>query len=230
MQLLTQPICCQTDRGMQSCVNTDFDNGTRFTINWLSVPFCNRTGGVIRHTFIHTIVIMRAALNIIQDNPYFHPLRLFWRLLGCPSLKERGKLGLSLCRALSLFSEDSRWAHLQNIPWDLQIMHPSLQFLDFSYLTHREQDRGHLLQKVNKNEIRHGTDAAGDCADALKHKMRCLREDLITSGSEMAFKWQNRQITEAEMDGNTFLCIMHGVFCQMLSKSITAGHLCYWPM
>jgi len=98
-------------------------------------------------------------------------------------------------------------------------MHPSLQFLDFSYLTHREKDRGHLPQKVNKNEIRHGTEAAGDCADALKHKMRCSSEDLITSGPEMAFKLQNRQITEAEMDGNTSLCIMHAVFCQRLSKT-----------
>lgn len=210
MRLLTQqPRSCQTERRIRSCVNIDSDNGTSFTINWLSVPFCNRTCGIIRHMFIHSIVIMQAALNIIQANPYFHPLRLFWRLLGCPSLKERGKLGLSLSRSLSLslFSEASRWAHLQNVPRDLQIMHPSLQFLDFSYLTLREKDRGHLPQKVNKNEIRHGTDAGGDCADALKHKMGCLSEDPKTLGAEMTFELQNRQITEAEIDGNT--CFMY---------------------
>lgn len=112
MRLLTQqPRSCQTDRRIRSRVNIDSDNGTRFTINWLSVPFCNRTGRIIRHMFIHTIVIMQAALNIIQANPYFHPLRLFWRLLGCPSLKERGKLGLSRSRSLSLF-----WSQQMSTP------------------------------------------------------------------------------------------------------------------
>lgn len=89
-------------------------------------------------------------------------------------------------------------------------MHPSLQFLDFSYLTLREKDRGHLPQKVNKNEIRHGTEAGGDCADALKHKMGCLSEDPKTLGAEMTFELQNRQITEAEIDGNT--CFMYYVW------------------
>lgn len=32
-----------------------------------------------------------------------------------------------------------------------------------------QKDRGHLLRKVNKNEIRYGISERGDCIDALKH-------------------------------------------------------------
>ncbi|ROL43176.1 hypothetical protein DPX16_18579 [Anabarilius grahami] len=137
----------------------------------------------------------------------FPPPALVLETSWLPFTEGEGKIG-SLSVALSLsFLKPADEHTCRMSPETMQIMHPSLQFLDFSYLTLREKDRGHLPQKVNKNEIRHGTDAGGDCADALKHKTGCLSEDPKTLGAEMTFELQNRQITEAEIDGNT--CFMY---------------------
>lgn len=89
-----------SDLRIRSRVNIDFDNGTRFKI--FDFACCFAIGQTHYLAHVHPYHCENAGYS--QHYPsqsIFPPPCLFWRLLGCPSLKERGKLGLSVALSLS---------------------------------------------------------------------------------------------------------------------------------